>query len=88
MFYPSFPEHLLLYFTDRQTVHIELQYNVSSNDPASTVWLKRKISSGNLEADLLAMRYLSHYLFIQRARLPTDSWQTVKIELSPKHDQP
>lgn len=87
MFYPSLPYHFLVYFKDRQTVHIELMFNFASAGKTNSLIVKRKISSGNLEADLLSMRYISHYLFIQQAGFPPDSWQTVKIDLSPKHDQ-
>lgn len=86
MFYPQLPYHFLLYFKDRQTVHIELAFNIISNTNATSIEIKRKISSGNLEADLLAIRYLSHYLFVQQTGLPLNTWQSVKIELSPKND--
>ncbi len=86
MFYPQLPYHFLLYFRDRQTVHIELLFNIISYNKTSAIAIKRKISSGNLEADLLSMRYLSHYLFIQQTGLPVNTWQSVKIELSPKND--
>jgi len=46
--------------------------------------LRRKISSGNLEADLLSMRYIGHYLFIQQEGFASNVWQTVKIEFSPR----
>lgn len=87
MFYPSLPYHFLVYFKDRQTVHIELMFNLASAGKTNSLIVKRKISSGNLEADLLSMRYISHYLFIQQAGFMPDKWQTVKIDLSPKHDQ-
>ena len=86
MFHPSLPEHFLLYFKDRQTVHIELMFNIISTGKTNSIAIKRKISSGNLEADLLSMRYISHYLFIQQARFIPDNWQTVKIDLSTKND--
>lgn len=82
MFYPHLPYHFLLYFKDRQAVHIELMFNIISQVGTNAIIIKRKISSGNLEADLLAMRYIGHYLFIQQASFPIDSWQTVKIDLS------
>lgn len=85
-FYPQLPENFLLYFQNRQAVHIELIYNIVSGEKASTVNIKRKISSGNLEADLFTMRYISHYLFIQQPGFPSDNWQTVKIDLSTKND--
>lgn len=86
IFYPQLPYHFLLYFKDRQAVHIELMFNIISNVKTNSIIIKRKISSGNLEADLLTARYLSHYLFIQQMGLPTNNWQSVKIELSPKND--
>ena len=86
MFYPHLPYHFLLYFKDRQAVHIELAFIVAGTAQNNTIAIKRKISSGNLEADLLTARYLSHYLFIQQMGFPTNTWQTVKIELSPKND--
>ncbi|MDP2923158.1 MAG: hypothetical protein Q8O30_05490 [Candidatus Omnitrophota bacterium] len=87
MFYPTLPYHFLLYFKDRQVAHIELMFNIISTPKTNSIAVKRKISSGNLEADLLAMRYISHYLFIQQSGFSTDNWQTVKIELSPKDDK-
>jgi hypothetical protein len=82
MFYPHLPYNFLLYFADRQAVHIELMYNISPGAHSPVLSLKRKISSGNLEADLLAMRYLSHYLSIQQENFPQNTWQAVKIDLS------
>jgi len=87
MFYPSLPHHFLLYFKDRQLAHIELMFNIISGQKINPVVIKRKISSGNLEADLLSMRYIGHYLFIQQAAFPFNIWQTVKIELTPKDDK-
>ena len=84
--YPQLPYDFLLYFKDRQAVHIELMFDITSQGGADSVIIKRKISSGNLEADLLSMRYVSHYLFIKQKNLPKDKWQTVKIDLAPKND--
>lgn len=86
MLYPHLPYHFLLYFKDRQMVHIELMFNIISSPQTNTILIKRKISSGNLEADLHVMRYISHYLFIQHARFIPHKWQTVKIDLSVKND--
>lgn len=88
VFHPVLPYHFTLYFKDRQRVHIELMFDiVSSGRNTNSIVVKRKIASGNLEVDLLSMRYLSHYLFIQQARFIPDKWQTVKIEFSPRpHD--
>lgn len=85
-FHPYLPLHFLLYFRDRQKAHIEVMFNIVSSAKANNILLKRKISSGNLEADLLSMRYIGHYLFIQQARLVPNVWQTVKIDLSTKND--
>ncbi len=84
MFYPKLPYHFALYFRDRQSVHIELEFKIISSAGRNTAVIKRKISSGNLEADLLSMRYIGHYLFIQQAGQVTNKWQTVKIDLSAK----
>jgi hypothetical protein len=82
MFHPLLPYQLQLYFKDRQSVHIELMFNIARSGERNSILVKRKISSGNLEADLLSKRYIEHYLFIQQARFSPDTWQTVKIDLS------
>ncbi len=81
--HPLLPYRFDLYFKDRQQVHIELEFSVTRSDSRNFVSLRRKISSGNLEADLLSMRYIGHYLFIQQARFSLGVWQPVKIEFSP-----
>jgi len=83
MFHPVLPYHFSLYFKDRQVVNIELMYKVTKHRRSSSVAIQRRISSGNLEVDLLAMRHISHYLFIQQDKLTPDLWQKVKIEFSP-----
>lgn len=87
MFHPHLPVNFLLFFKDRQAVHIELSFNIVTNEGAAYSVIKRKISSGNLEADLLSMRYISHYLFLQQTRFVPNSWQSVKIDLSTQNDQ-
>lgn len=84
MFYPQLPYHFGLYFKDRQVAHIELMFNINTKNNKGSILVERKISSGNLEADLLSLRYISHYLFIQQANFPHGSWQSVKIDLSAK----
>jgi hypothetical protein len=86
MFYPPLPRNFSLYFKDRQAVHIELMFKKAApaDSKTNSLIVKRKISSGNLDADLLSMRYLGRYLFMQQRSLPLDEWQTVKIELSPQ----
>jgi hypothetical protein len=86
IFHPLLPYHFLIYFKDRQSVHIELMFNITSSGITNSIIIKRKISSGNLEADLLAMRYIEQYLFIQQRGFPVNNWQTVKIDLSAKND--
>lgn len=86
MFHPVLPYHFSLYFKDRQVVNIELMYKVTKHGASSSVAIQRRISSGNLEVDLLAMRHISHYLFIQQDRLTPDLWQKVKIEFSPHQE--
>ncbi len=82
IFHPFLPYHFLLYFKDRQVVHIELEFSILSSDKRSPVVIKRKISSGNLEADLLTLRYIGRYLFIQGKRFLPNKWQTIKVDLS------
>lgn len=86
MFYPELPYQFSLYFQDRQMAHIELAFNIKIASGREEVTIKRKISSGNLEADLLSMRYISHYLFIQKSKLIPGAWQSVKIDLAAKND--
>jgi len=87
MFYPQLPYNFTLYFKDRQMVHIELMFNVMPAERTSSIALKRKISSGNLEADLLSMRYISRYLLLQQKAFAPNQWQTAKIDLSAKVDE-
>ncbi|MFA6217216.1 MAG: hypothetical protein WDL87_06170 [Candidatus Omnitrophota bacterium] len=82
MFYPLLPQHFTLYFQDRQSAHIELLCIAGMDQKPSSTIIKRKISSGNLEVDLLAMRYIGHYLFIQQNHFQEGTGQTIKIDLS------
>ena len=84
IFHPQIPYSLAPYFKDRQGVHIEIMFNIVQMGEASSVQIRRKVSSGNLEADLLSMRYISRYIFMQRQVLSPNNWQTVKIDLSAK----
>ena len=86
MFYPRLPPYFSLYFKDRQVAHMELMFKITSSLKNSSISIKRKISSGNLEADLLCMRYINHYLFVQQGIFTSGDWQAVKIELSAKND--
>ncbi|HLD83022.1 MAG TPA: hypothetical protein VI976_03645 [Candidatus Omnitrophota bacterium] len=86
MLYPRLPYNFLLFFKDRQAAHIEVMFNKLSGDRGASLVTKRKISSGNLELDLLSMRYIGHYLFIELPRVTADNWQTIKIDLSAKND--
>jgi hypothetical protein len=82
LFHPLLPYQLQLYFKDRQDVHIELQFKIHETLTRNAIEIKRKISSGNIEADLLSLRYISHYLFIQKGGFQTNQWHPVKIDLS------
>ncbi len=82
MFYPQLPYNFSLYFKDRQVAHIELAFVVVSQAYGNSLTVKRKISSGNLETDLLSMRYISRYLSLQQESFAPGEWQTVKIDLS------
>jgi hypothetical protein len=86
VFHPSLPYSLSLYFKDRQVAHVELMFKIERSGAKTNILIKRKISSGNLEVDLLVMRYIGHYLFIRQAGIPQGPWQTVKIDLSTKND--
>lgn len=85
IFYPPLPYSFLLYFQDRQTAHIEFMFYISKDDKVTSI--KRKISSGNLDADILALRYIAHYLNLYEENFPADSWQTVEIDLSRENDK-
>lgn len=82
IFYPQLPYTFPLYFQDRQTAHVELLFKIIEPGAQGSVLVKRKISSGNLEADLLTMRYIGRYLSMEQGNFPLDIWQTVKIDLS------
>jgi hypothetical protein len=83
MLYPQLPPGFLLYFSDRQKVHIELSFMISRTfSSVPELVLQRRISSGNLEADLLCMRHISRYLFMRKDRFVPEQWRTIKIDLS------
>jgi len=86
MFYPAFPYSFSLYFKDRQLVHIGFIFNIPSSVRPNPIIVKRKVSSGNLEVDLVSMHYINHYLSVQRSRLPQNIWKDVKIELTRRND--
>ena len=81
VFYPPMPYRFLLYFKDRQTAHMEVAFYISPKGKVKGI--KRKISSGNPEVDLLIMRNLTHFLNLCKSNFTFDSWQAVKIDLSP-----
>ncbi|MDP2904671.1 MAG: hypothetical protein Q8O22_00020 [Candidatus Omnitrophota bacterium] len=82
IFHPILPHNFFLYFTDRQIAHVELMFKAPPAGGHKPIMLKRKISSGSLEADLLTMRYMGHYFFIHQAVFSPEVWQTIKIDLS------
>jgi hypothetical protein len=88
VFHPILPAGFSLYFKDRQLAHVELSYRLSSGPGLRFLpEVKRKISSGNLEVDLLCQRYITNYLFAQRLAFAPSAWQVVKIDLSDKDDE-
>lgn len=86
VFHPSLPYDFKLYFNDRQSAHVELMFKAVPERSGKSIQLERNVSSGNLEVDLLIMRYIGHYLFMQQAWITPNKWQTVKIDLSAKND--
>lgn len=86
IFYPPLPYNFTLYFKDRQVAHVELMFKGAYEKKSGFFAVKRRVSSGNLEVDLLSMRYISRYLFIQRNNITAADWRTVKIDLSAKND--
>lgn len=86
IFHPLLPYSFILYFKDRQIAHVELVFKIASSGLRDSIVIKRRISSGNLEVDLLTMRYIGHYLFIQKNSFAPNSWQTAKIDLSAGND--
>jgi len=79
MFYPYLPYSFLLYFKDRQKVNLEFLFYLSAGLRQN--FLKRKVSSGNLEVDLLVLRHLQESLWLIKEYFPADSYQSIKIEL-------
>jgi hypothetical protein len=86
IFHPLLPYGFTLYFRDRQVAHVELAFRVLPQGQGNSITVKRKISSGNLEVDLLTIRYIERYLFMQQASLSSSDWHTVKIDLSARND--
>jgi len=86
IFHPLLPYGFTLYFKDRQVAHVELMFKMLPAGTRNSILVKRKISSGNLEVDLLTLRYIGHYLFIHKTCPFPDNWQTIKIDLSAKND--
>ncbi|OGX19546.1 MAG: hypothetical protein A3K83_05230 [Omnitrophica WOR_2 bacterium RBG_13_44_8b] len=84
IFHPLLPYGFTLYFRDRQVAHVELAFRAFPQDQKKSIIVKRIISSGNLEVDLLSIRYIERYLFMQQADFTSPDWNTVKIDLSAK----
>jgi hypothetical protein len=82
IFHPLLPYSFPLYFKDRQTAHVELEFSIIPASKGNSIVVRRKISSGNLEVDLLSSRCISRYLFLQQSRFHPSRWQAVKIDLS------
>ncbi|MEW6100669.1 MAG: hypothetical protein AB1481_00025 [Candidatus Omnitrophota bacterium] len=85
IFHPVLPHDFRLYFKDRQVAHIELAFNIPPKE-REPIQIKRSIASGNPEVDLMSMRYISHFLFIQRSKFVSNGWHALKIDLTVKND--
>jgi hypothetical protein len=87
IFHPLLPYSFTIYFKDRQIAHVELMFKTTDVQQLNPIIIKRKISSGNLEVDLLCKRYIERYLFMHRYTQAINSnWQTVKIDLQAGYD--
>lgn len=80
--HPVLPYDFRIYFKDRQVAHVELMFRIDSRERRNSIIVKRKVSSGNLDADLICIRNISQYLLRHQANFPANEWQTVKIDLS------
>ncbi|NLE91336.1 MAG: hypothetical protein GX598_02165 [Elusimicrobia bacterium] len=85
--YPLLPAYFPLYFKDREKAHIELLFRIapSAGGRAEYIEVKRKTSCGNLEADLIALRQVAYYLFLQRRYFQGGRWHNVEVDFSPSH---
>jgi hypothetical protein len=84
IFHPRLGNSFLFYFKNRQKAHIELTFYISEKERIT--WVKRKITCGSLEADLLSSRYITHCLFLQKNYFAPGRWHSVKIDLSREDD--
>ena len=84
VFHPVLPYAFTLYFKDREVAHVELMFDIVYSQGRRSIDIKRKITSGNPEVDLLTMRNISHFISMQQSRFSPNNWQTVKIDLSAK----
>ncbi len=82
MFYPLLPYQFEMFFKDRQAANIRISFRSVSVGSRDFLEVKRSVSSGNLDADLLSLRYMYNYLAMQNAAFVPDVWQSVSIELS------
>ncbi|MCM8800260.1 MAG: hypothetical protein NC900_06020 [Candidatus Omnitrophica bacterium] len=80
LLHPYLPYSFTIYFKDRQRAYIEFSFYLS--EEGKPIFINRKITSGNLEADLLSLRYVLRCLGLMASQFPKRSWQTVKIELT------
>jgi hypothetical protein len=62
IYQPNVPK-FLFWFRERPPADIELSFFVSSQGKA--IFIERTVSTGSLEADLLAMYYLKRWIFFQ-----------------------
>lgn len=80
IFSPYIPYSFLLYFKDRQKAYLEFLFYISKEGRLNSI--NRRISSGNLEIDLLVMRHITRSLYLIRNSFPSESSQIVKVEFS------
>lgn len=87
--YPLLPAYFPVYFRDRCRAHIGLSFRISPavRGPGEYIEVKRKVSCGNLEADLIALRQVAHYLLLQRRYFQSGRWLDVNIDFSPSYDE-
>jgi len=88
LMYPMLPAYLPLYFKDREKAHIGLSFRImpASPDGKDYIEIKRKITCGNPEVDLIVLRQVEYYLLLQRRYFQGARWHNVNIDFSPSYD--
>lgn len=88
LMYPMLPGYFPLYFKDREKAHIGLSFRITPAPAGGREYIevKRKISCGNLEVDLIVLRQVEYYLLLQRRYFQGGKWHNVNIDFSPSYD--